>query len=573
MAAQDAPPAKPKWRLPVMEGILPLDGPHVPTDIVAGLTLAALAIPEVMGYTKIAGMPVITGLYTILIPIAVFALLGSSRHLVVGADSATAAIMFAGLVALAQPESAQWVALAGWCALLTALFLLLARVLRLGFLADFLSRTVLIGFLTGVGVQVACGQIAGMLGVTKTGRGPILQALNAIKDIPQANITTVVVSAVVFALIVGGAFISKKAPWALIAVVGSIVASSYLDLAAKGVTTLGTIPSGLPAFGLPALPSGGQWGTLLGISASLFILVLAQSAATSRAYAVKYQDQFHENTDLVGLSLANVAAGLSATFPVNGSPTKTEMVDSAGGRSEISQLTTAVVVLIVLLFLTKPLSFMPNCVLATVVFIIGAKLVDIKGMQRVLQSRPVEFWVALLTAATVVVVGVEQGIILALVASIIIHLRHGYRPLDVLITVSEGGTGKLLPLETNAQVAPGLLVYHFGAGMYYANAEAFSSEIRALVARAKPPLEWLAIELSAVDDIDFSAAATLSELIAELQSQKIRVVFNDVPAHVKNNLEVSGITKLVGSDAFFSGVLTIREAFEKRPGARPDSEK
>ncbi len=142
---------KPARRLPVLEGVLPLDGKRMPADVIAGLTLAALAIPEVMGYTKIAGMPVITGLYTILIPIAVFALLGSSRHLVVGADSATAAIMFAGLVSLAQPESPQWIALAGWCALLTALFLLAARLLKLGFLADFLSRTVLIGFLTGVG--------------------------------------------------------------------------------------------------------------------------------------------------------------------------------------------------------------------------------------------------------------------------------------------------------------------------------------------------------------------------------------------------------------------------------------
>ncbi len=403
-----------------------------------------------------------------------------------------------------------------------------------------------------------------MLGVTKTGSGALAQAFNAIKDIPQANTLTVAVSAVVFALIVGGGLISKKAPWALIAVVGSIGASWYLGLAAKGVSTLGTVPSGLPAFGIPALPSGGQWMTLAATSASLFLVVLAQSAATSRAYAVKYADRFSENTDLVGLSLANVAAGLSATFPVNGSPTKTEMVDSAGGRSQISQLTTALVVLVVLLFLTKPLSYMPNAVLASVVFIIGAKLVDIRGMKGVLQTRPVEFWVALLTAATVVVVGVEQGIILALVASIIIHLRHGYRPVDVLISTDDNGIVKLLPLEGGDQVAPGLIVYHFGAGMYYANSEAFSTEIRALVADAKTPIQWLALELSAVDDIDYSAAATLTELIKELNEKKIRVVFTDVLPPAKKNLDVSGIAKLVGEDAFFTGILPIRDAFTKR---------
>lgn len=160
-------------RLQILQGVLPIQPKQIPADIIAGITLAALAIPEVMGYTSIAGMPVVTGLYTIVLPISIFALFGSSRHLVVGADSATAAIMFGALITLAQPKSSEWVGMAGWLAILTAVFLLLARVLHLGFLADFLSRSVLIGFLTGVGVQVALGQVPDMLGVPKTGQGPI----------------------------------------------------------------------------------------------------------------------------------------------------------------------------------------------------------------------------------------------------------------------------------------------------------------------------------------------------------------------------------------------------------------
>jgi SulP family sulfate permease len=342
-----------------------------------------------------------------------------------------------------------------------------------------------------------------------------------------------------------------------------------LDLAAKGVSTLGPVPGGLPQFGLPALPASGQWVTLLSVSASLFLIVLAQSAATSRAYAVKYNDRFSENVDLVGLSFANIAAGLSATFPVNGSPTKTEMVDDAGGRTEISQLTTAFVVLIVLLFLTKPLSYMPNAVLATVVFIIGAKLVDIRGMNTVLRSRPVEFWVALLTTVTVVLVGVEQGIILAIVASLIAHLRHSYRPLDVLLAMNEDGAVTLRPLTSEEQLAPGLLAYHFGAGMYYANAEAFSTEARALVANAEPPAEWFAVELSAVDDIDYTAAAMLKELIAEFQGKGIKVVFTDALEPVMKEFEVSGIQELVDKDAFFTGIFPVRDAFLKRDHKAP----
>ncbi len=181
-------------RLPIFQGILPLDRTQIPLDIIAGITLAALAIPEVMGYTQIAGMPVITGLYTILIPIALFAIFGSSRHLVVGADSATAAIMAAGLAGMAATASSEYVALAGLLALMAAALLILARLIKLGFLADFLSRTVLIGFLTGVGIQVAVGQISGMLGIPGGGSGPVQKLITDVQQLSQTNIYTLAVS-------------------------------------------------------------------------------------------------------------------------------------------------------------------------------------------------------------------------------------------------------------------------------------------------------------------------------------------------------------------------------------------
>ena len=275
----------PVRRFPILEGIIPIDSKRVPLDIVAGITLAALAIPEVMGYTKIAGMPVVTGLYTILIPTALFALFGSSRHLVVGADSATAAIMAAGLVGLATVASTEYVAYAGILALLAAAFLIIARVLKLGFLADFLSRTVLIGFLTGVGVQVAIGQISGMLGIPGGGSGPVQSLITDVQQLGQVNLWTLGVSLGVLVIIVGGRMISKSIPGPLIAVIGMIVASYYFDFAAHGVSELGTVPGGLPKFGLPtgATLSPSILGQLMGVAFSLFIVILAQSAATSRA--------------------------------------------------------------------------------------------------------------------------------------------------------------------------------------------------------------------------------------------------------------------------------------------------
>ncbi len=434
-------------RVPFLEGVRPIEGPRISSDVLAGVTLAALGIPEVMGYTKIAGTPVITGLYTILIPIAVFAVLGSSRHLVVGADSASAAIMAAGLAGMAALASPQYVALAGIVAILTGAILLVARLVRLGFLADFLSRSVLIGFLTGVGIQVAMGQVAGMFGVPGGSQGgTVRKFFETLGEIPgQASWTTAAVSGAVLLAVVGLKFVSKKIPGALIAVIGAIAASYVWDLSTHGVATLGPVPGGLPSFGIPS-PGWGEWATLLPTAGAIFLVVLAQSAATSRAYAAKYREDFDENVDLVGLALANASAGLSGTFVVNGSPTKTEMVDGAGGRSQLSQLTAAAIVLIVLLFLTKPLQYMPDAVLASIVFLIGVELVDLLGLRTILRWRSDEFIVASITAAVVVVVGVEQGILLAIVLSLLDHIRRSYRPRDTLLVRDDAGRWHTMPI-------------------------------------------------------------------------------------------------------------------------------
>jgi SulP family sulfate permease len=553
----------PGRNLPILQGILPIDRSTVIIDIVAGITLAALAIPEVMGYTKIAGMPVVTGLYTILIPTAIFALFGSSRHLVVGADSATAAIMAAGLVGLATSGSPEYVAYAGILALLAAGFLILARIIKLGFIADFLSRTVLIGFLTGVGIQVAVGQIPGMLGIPGGGLGPIQDLFTDLQQIGQTNIYTLAVSVAVLVIIVGGRMINKKIPGPLIAVVGAIVVSYLVDLSSYGVAELGTVPGGLPSIGLPsgATINASVLEQLLPVAFSMFIVILAQSAATSRAYATRYSESFSENVDLVGLGLANIGAGLSGTFAVNGSPTKTQMVDSAGGRSQLATLTTSVIVLIVLLFLTKPLAYMPEAVLSAVVFLIGIELVDYLGMRKIYDERPVEFWVALITALVVIFIGVEQGILLAILLSILIHIRHGYKPKNSVLEVDDSGKEHMAPVSSHAQVIPGLMIYRFNHSMYYANAEHFSQEVLDLVDTAQPPLSWFCIDATAMDDIDFSAAATLKETYNLLKEKGVQLVLVEVDEDIRRELERSKLTDLFGKEAIYETIDDVETAF------------
>ena len=547
----------------MLEGIRPIDRAHVPVDMMAGITLAALAIPEVMGYTKIAGTPVITGLYTILLPMALFALFGSSRHLIVGADSATAAILAAGLAGMATAGSPAYVALAGVLALMAAGLLMVARLIGLGFLADFLSRTVLVGFLTGVGIQVAIGQLAGMLGIPQGGNGAVHDLADVVTHLFQTQRTTLAFSIAVLVLIVSARRMARKIPGALITVIGATIASWVLHLAAHGVAVLGPISSGLPTLGLPAVP----WShvlRLLPTAVSIFVVILAQSAATSRAYAARYHEHLSEDVDLVGLSLANIGAGLSGTFVVNGSPTKTQMVDGAGGRSQIAPLTTSVIVLLVLLFLTAPLAYMPRAVLAAIVFLIGVQLVDISGMRTIFVQRRDEFVVALITAAVVVIVGVELGILLAMALSLLDHVRRGYKPRNAVLVTDARHGWRTVPVTSAAQVLPGLIVYRFAASLYYANAHQFSAEIMGLVTAADPPLSWFCIDAAAIADVDFSGAATMRETHDALRERGVRLVLTEVSSDVRAEFDRYGLTDTMGTDAFYDAVSEVVNVYETR---------
>ncbi len=550
VAGADRP--QPRRRLPLFASLLPIDRSTLPTEILAGVTLAALAIPAVMGYARIAGMPVVTGLYTILLPLVAFAMFASSRHLVVGADSATAAIVAAGLAGMAAAGSPEYVALAGMLALLAGALLLAARLLGLGFLADFLSRTVLIGFLTGVGIEVACAQLAGLFGLPKPEGGALREIAGVVDDLGAADLTAVALSATVIAIILIGHHVAPKVPWALLTVVGSIVATSAFDLTAHGVTTVGTIPSGLPSFGFPDVTAH-QTLDLLGTSVSLFVVILAQSAATSRAYAARFSEHFEEDPDLVGLAVANFSAGLSSTFVVNGSPTKTAMVVDARGSSQLAQLVAAFVVLMVLLFLTGPLSDLPNAVLAAVVFLIAARLVDVAGFRQLWQRRRIEFWVAFVTAATVVFVGVQQGILLAVALSVVVHLRHSYRPANLLL--ARDGLGQWRPhsVVSGALAAPGVIVYRFGGDLYYANAGRLDEDLLDL-AMSDPRPQRIVIEAGAISDIDFTGSAQLAETRERLMELGVTLELCRLQDPVRRQLRHDGLLAAIGPDHVFDQI-------------------
>ncbi|GKS70259.1 SulP family inorganic anion transporter [Nitrosomonas sp. PY1] len=546
--------------LKIGQGLLPIKIPQIPTEVIAGLTLAALAIPVNIGYSKIAGTPVITGLYTMLLPVLLFALVGGSRLLVVGADSATAAILAAGLIGIASIGTDEYLALAGILALMAAALLILARIIGLAFLADFLSRSVLIGFLTGVGIQVALGQISSMLGLKGGGHGTLQQIWIDVQQISQINYSALSVALVVLLFILVTKRISEHIPGALIAVIGAIAASWVFDFGAS-MHLVGSIPSGLPHFSLPQV--NWDWSLvhkLLPIAFSMFLVILAQSAATSRVYAARHNQPLDQNADLNGLALANIGAGLSGTFVVAGSPTKTQIVDSAGGRTQLTHLVAAGVVILVLLFLTEPLAYMPECVLAVIVFLTGMDLIKFRKMLDILEEEPSEFWIALITTLMVIFVGIEQGVMLAMVLSLIEHTRHGYRPKNIVLEYTEDSRWIAHPVASKMQAVPGLMIYRFTHNIYYANASQLSREIEALIQDQNPPLRWFCIDASAISDVDYTATETLRSLASLLKKKEIHLVVSQMRNDFNEDKQHK-ILELFGKNAFFNSLDDVVAAY------------
>jgi sulfate permease, SulP family len=542
----------------MFSGVRPVTRESAIRDALAGFQLAAMNIPQALGYTKIAGTPVITGLYTLLFPLVAFAAFGSSRFLVVAADSATAAILAGGLGDLAPLASPRYVALAGTVALLTGGFLLIARLLKLGFLADFLSQTVLVGFLTGVGFQVGIAVLGELLGLEVHSRRSIGQLFEVVRDLPQLRMITPLISAVVVAVILGLRWLAPKMPGALIAVAGAIAASMFWDLAGHGVAVVGPVTGGLPRLGLPAM----TWhdiNQLVPIAGSCVVMIVAQSAATARFYAARHHQRLDEDADLIGLSAANAAAALSGTFVVDGSPTQTAMVEASGGQTQLAQIATAAVVAIVLLFLTKPLQYLPRCALGAIVFVIAARLVDLGGLRDIQRESPGEFVLALLTAAIVVLIGVEPAIILAMVLSLFRVLNHSYHPQTGVLVQGEQGLWETKPAVAEAFTEPGLVIYRFGAAVFYANAGLFAHEVR-MLARGSG-VRWLVVDAEAITNVDYSAARILRDLNQDLKQINVEFSFARSAPSLRADLIRHRVIEVIGEERIFPRLHNATAAF------------
>jgi MFS superfamily sulfate permease-like transporter len=399
-----------------------------------------------------------------------------------------------------------------------------------------------------------------MLGIRTPGASLPDKVVEVATGLPGAGVAAAV-SACVIALVLGLRRVSRRIPGALIAVVAAIAAGSALDLPRRGVAVLGPVPGGLPFPSFPGV-SLADIRALIPTATAMCVVILAQSAATARAYAARYDEQLDTDSDLVGLAGANVGAALTGSFVVNGSPTKTQMVDEAGGRSQLAQLAAAATVLVVVAALTGLLDTRPLAALASVVFLIGVDLVDVAGMRRIYAVRRAEFAVAALTALTVVLLGVQTGIAVAVVASIIDHLRHSYDPHNAVLVKSPAGHWQSAPVTAGARTEAGLVVYRFGSGLYFANAARFAEDVT-LLTRSGPTLAWFCLDGAAIGDVDYSAAAVLARVQTRLRVAGVRVVLANINESVAAQLERYGLVAALGPGACFDTAGEVLEAYRK----------
>jgi len=400
-----------------------------------------------------------------------------------------------------------------------------------------------------------------MLGIPKGSGTWLSRQWNMIANLDQISWPTAGFAAATLVIIMGFKHFAPKVPGAIVAVVLLISVSAATDASAHGVAVVGSVQGGFPPIGVPQGISLSNLATCAGIAFSCFILIIAQSAATSRSFAMKHGQNVDVNRDIVGLAGANLAAGLSGTFVVNGSPTKTQILDEQNGRTQLANLTMSGIVLLVVLFFTTVLTDMPKSVLGAIVFLIGIDLIDVHGLRRIARRRQSEFVIALVTAVVVCAVGVEQGIILAIVASILEVIRRHYKPKDFVVTVSPNGDESYAKAIPGAQSDAGLIIFRYDSDLFYANANRFVDDVEALIDKAPDPVRWLILDAKSVDDIDYSAGVSIAGLMDYLKARQVTFALSGADTGLIDTLRAYDLLDRIGADHLHDSLSEALDAF------------
>lgn len=531
------------------------------SDLLAALVVTAIAIPESLGFAVIVGLPVQAGLYCALVAPIVFAAFTSSKRLVVGADSATAALVAAGAATIAAggtPEYANAIAVLG---LVTAGVLLAMAALRFGFMADLISKPVLVGFISGVGLQLIIGKLPEMLGLHAHG-GLIEKIVFLVGHLGQAAWPTAILSAAVALIVIAGW--KFRYPGALLALVLAIVATKVFGLHHWGIEVVGAVPPGLPALQWPTI----TWGmvtTLIPAAFSIAVVILAQSLAVIRSAAARHEEKVNDNQDLMALGLANATSAVVGGFAINGSPPRTSAGEMAGGRSQLVNVMMAGLIGVVLLVATGLFEYVPSASLAAVVFTIGLHLVKYRELKEILVMRRSEFAIAMAALGGVAVMGVQRGVMVAVVLSLIERLRRQYHPHDEVLLrdgqFTEWAADRFTSGRHTVDAPDGLLIYRFSDALFFENSGYFLERVTQVVAEAKLPVKTVILDTSAISDIDYTAAQTIGRLVAQLNADDIEFGLAHVSPRLRRLLQRYGLTDLIGAENLHASIRIAIDAF------------
>lgn len=526
-------------------------GARPSVEVLAALTLLAIAVPEQLATSRLAGMPPITGLFAFVAGTVAFALLGSNPQLSVGADSTIAPLFAVVLINHAPEQSPHYVALAGILALEVGVFVAAVGLLRLGWIAEFLSAPIITGFLAGVAVIIVVHQLPDVLGVASPTGSTLHRIGKVLSHLGDANGWTVGIAVAVFAIVVAAERIDRRLPGALVGLVASTILVGAAGLASHGVAVLGTVAHGAPSFGLREL----SWSTIhqmLPVSAVVALVVISQSAATSRAFADEGGYQVDVGRDFVGVGAGSVLAGVSGSFPVNASPARTAAVASAGGRTPWTGLGAAAVV-VVLVPAAGILKDVPIATLGAILVYVAVRIFHVEDLRAVLHFDPFEFGLAVVALLTVALVGVEQGIAVAVLLALVERTRLSARP-SVHEMGRIPGTTSWEPLRGGASPAvpvPGVVVLLFAQPLYYVNSEHFRMQVDQKVLQCQPPPTVLILDAAGFHDIDFTGCRVVKGLLDELQRLHITVGIARAGNTLVENLKRSALFDRIGAGHFF----------------------
>ncbi len=545
--------------VPVSEALPGYRFPTFRRDVLAAATVAALAIPSAMAYAELAGVTPIAGLYALLLPTVAYALLGSSRQLIVGPEGSLSALVAAAILPLAAAGSGKAAELAAMLALLVGACFFIARLLRLGWLADYFSQPVLIGYMHGVAVVLVIGQLGKLTGVSIKASDPIPQLAQLVQHLGEASGATLAVSGPALAILLTLRFLRPRIPAALIVVIVGIIASAALGLAHHGVAVVGTIPPGLPSLHVPTPPVK-NIVTLAPSAVALFLVCFADGILTARSFAGAAGGHIRVDQELIALGAANVAAGFTRGIVVGGSGSRTAVNQSMGARSQIAGFLAAAIVALVLLFLTGPIAKLPSAVLGAVIVSAAVGLVDPAAWRGLWETDHVELTIAAVTTAGVIVTGLLPAIAFAVGLSIVDVVRRSARPHDaVLGWVPSLDRWADVAAHRDARVTPGVVVYRLDDRLFFANASYFKGRVREALRGSPTPPRCLVLDAEAIAHVDSAGSDALLELVEELEDEGVRTRVARIKQPVLDRLHVSGVADTIGTDRFHG---TIRAAVE-----------